>query len=182
MEPIISKFPYHKKFEKVLNNDNWQAVDTAFEEFCSLKTNEAYRRLWHLTCDKRVISVTLEDMGLANWPREHVELLRNELRYQYAKMHKGCFSTKKLMEDWLIAYRALVKQTDPIIAKQVLFRCKVTLKMDRRIVRRVMFLLNSEKTEYNFGGLRQMGFSRDEVLYLMPYRKCIRELLVAMKG
>lgn len=180
MEPIISKFPYHKKFEKVLNDGNRQAVDAAFEEFCSLSTNAAYRRLWHLTCDRRVIGITLEKMGLADWPRENVELLRNELRYQYAKMHKGCFSTKKLMEDWLIAYRTLVKQTNPIIAKAVLFRCKSTLKMDKRIIVKVVGLLDSEKPEKYLGGLKQMGFNYNEAKYLGDYRKNIRELLLAM--
>lgn len=180
MEPIISKFPYHRKFEKVLSDGNRQAVDAAFEEFCSMGTNAAYRRLWHLTCDRRIIGITLEKMGLADWPRENVELLRNELRYQYAKMHKGCFSTKKLMEDWLIAYRALVKQTDPIIAKSVLLRCKATIMMKKYIVEKVIHLLDSEKPMYYFGGLRQMGFSEDEANYLKPYRRYIRNLLVAM--
>ena len=181
MEPIISKFPYHKKFEKVLNDGNRQAVDAAFEEFCSLKTNAAYRRLWHLTCDGRVIGITLEKMGLADWPRKNVELLRNELQYQYEKMHKGCFSTKKLIESWLIAYRALVKQVGPIVAKTVLVRCQATLAMDRNIVWKVIGLLDNERPEYYFGGLRQMGFSYEEAHYLVHYRKYIRELLVAMR-
>ena len=182
MQPSISNIPYHKKFEKVLNDGNRQAVDTAFEEFCSLELDEAYRRLWYLTCDEKAIAATLNRMGLESWPRENLELLRNELRYQYAKAHKGCFSTKKVLENWLVAYKDLVKQTDPIIARAVLRRCKITLWMDKRIVHRVLNLLGSEEPENYGGGLRQLGFSYEEVCYLKESRKYVRKLLMAMKS
>lgn len=182
MEPIISKIPYHKKFEKFLNDGNRQAVDTAFEEFCSLELNDAYKRLWYLTCDEKAIAATLDRMGLADWPREKLELLRNELRYQYAKMHKGCFSTKKVMENQTAAYNALVKQTDPIIARAVMRRCRATIRRGDKTVRRVKSLLNSMNPECYRDGLRQMGFSYQEVSYLGPYHLYIYKLMWEIIG
>lgn len=105
MQPSISNIPYHKKFEKVLNDGNRQAVDTAFEEFCSLELDEAYRRLWYLTCDEKAIAATLNRMGLESWPRENLELLRNELRYQYARRIRAVFRLRRSWRTGLLPIR-----------------------------------------------------------------------------
>lgn len=181
MASINIKFPYRTKFEKVLNKGNRQQVNEGFRKFCSLELDVAGELLWNLDSGKAAIDSALKYMGLECISEENVSILRNELRYQYERIHGKCFNSDKIPEKWRPAYAELVNMTNQIVANAVLWRCQLTLEMGDDIINRVLYFLNSDSENYYFGGLRQMGFDCHDADYLKPYRVYVRELLLVMR-
>ena len=182
MASINIKFPYRTKFEKVLTKDNRQLVNEGFRKFCLLELDTAGKLLWDLDGDNAAAGAVLKYLGLESIPEEYVSLLKNELRYQYERIHGKCFEADRIPEKWKAAYVELVNNTNQIIANAVLWRCQLTLEMGDYIIDRVLYLLNSDNEKYYFGGLRQMGFDYQNANYLQPYRMYVHGLLKVMSG
>lgn len=105
-----------------------------------------------------------EDMDII--PDELVMPLRNELRYQYQQVHKSFLEGYDSNNEEL--YKAMGK--DIILTAGIcrrLFKYLMTHKSleDRS---KVIFLLNSDKENNVFGGLRKIGFTKAEAEVFLP--------------
>lgn len=174
-------FTFRSKFEKLVNSENRPVIEAAFKKFCSLdpKTTIARDLLWDLTYNPEVSSETLLKLGLNQKiiSLENVSKLRDELRHQYEKLHKG-YLTVDVSEEFIPAFEALSKKAGPIVASVVHELC--SYRMLEYNVPRALFLLRSDKENFFFGGICEVGFTSKEAEYLKPFHMEIHDLLKAM--
>ena len=121
---------------------------------------KALGELW-LTTDE-----ASEDEDMDIIPDELVMPLRNELRYQYQQVHKSFLEGYDSNNEEL--YKAMGK--DIILTAGIcrrLFKYLMTHKSpgDRS---KAIFLLNSDKENNVFGGLREIGFTKAEAEVFLP--------------
>lgn len=121
---------------------------------------KALGELW-LTTDE-----ASEDEDMDIIPDELVMPLRNELRYQYQQVHKSFLEGYDSNNEEL--YKAM--EQDIILTAGIcrrLFKYLMTHKSleDRS---KVIFLLNSDKENNVFGGLRKIGFTKAEAEVFLP--------------
>ena len=178
-EPVISVFKFRNMFKPLLNDENCVDIDSTFYRFCRLAEGNALNALWDLTFRKDV-SLSLEWLGLkpASIPEDKVSVLRNELRHQYKKVHPD-FMEPKLPESCKEAFKEVEKKTDAITANVVYGRILRRLYLNGD-TDRTIFLLKCEQEKMYCGGLYDIGFFKDEVVYLKPYHEQIRDLFEVM--
>ena len=121
---------------------------------------KALGELW-LTTDE-----ASEDEDMDIIPNELVMPLRNELRYQYQQVHKSFLEGYDSNNEEL--YKAMGK--DIILTAGIcrrLFKYLMTHKSpkDRS---KAIFLLNSDREQNVFGGLREIGFTKAEAEVFLP--------------
>lgn len=174
-------FTFRSKFEKIVSDENRPVIEAAFEKFCNFDpaTTDARNLLWNLTYNPEVASATLHDLGLSHEiiAPENVCKLRDELRYQYERLHNG-YLTVNVSEDRIPAFEALSKKAGPIVASLVNELCLQRLYGSD--VPRTLYLLKSEKENFFFGGICDVGFMPIEAEYLKPFHMQIHDLLKAM--
>lgn len=174
-------FTFRSKFEKIVSDENRPVIEATFEKFCNFDPTTTYARnlLWDLTYNPEVASATLQDLGLNHEiiAPENVCKLRDELRYQYEKLHNGYLAVN-VSEDRIPAFEALSKKAGPIVASLVNELCLQRLYGSD--VPRTLHLLKSEKENFFFGGICDVGFMPIEAEYLKPFHMQIHDLLKAM--
>lgn len=120
---------------------------------------KALGQLW-LTTNVDFVSEDLEFI-----PDELVRPLRNELRYQYQQVHKSFLEGYDSNNEEL--YKAM--EQDIILTAGIrrrLFKYLMTHSLEDRS--NVIFLLNSDKENNVFGGLRKIGFTKAEAEVFLP--------------
>ena len=120
---------------------------------------KALGQLW-LTTNVDFVSEELEFI-----PDELVRPLRNELRYQYQQVHKSFLEGYDSNNEEL--YKAM--EQDIILTAGIcrrLFKYLMTHSLEDRS--NVIFLLNSDKENNVFGGLRKIGFTKAEAEVFLP--------------
>lgn len=172
---------FRTKFEKLLNDENRPVVLATFKQFCNLdsKTTIARDVLWDLTYSESSALRALNQLCLnpAIISAENTLKLRDELRYQYEKLHIG-YLTSYIPEEYASAFNALSKKTDTIIASVIYDATMYYFRFGD--VNRTLFLLNSDKENFFFGGIRELGFSAVEADYLKPYHMQIHDFIKAI--
>lgn len=120
---------------------------------------------------------SLQKLGLVEGDISFEELIpfRNELRYQYQQNHSD-FMKLEAGE----AFKALQDKAGVIEACTVYDHCILKLHGETEEVDRIVFLLESEKENNQFGGVRELDFKKDEATYLKPYFKEIADLFKAL--
>ena len=167
---------FRSKFEKLLNDENREAVTAIFAKFCSLEFYSALDILWRLTYNPDA-SEALEELGL-NAEVEIVFPLRNELRHQYEKIH-GEFSGAIIYGAGIKEpYEALKNASDAITAYVVYEHCVKAIYTAN--VERTLYLLGSSEEKNFFGGIRSMQFNKKEAEFLKSYHLAIHSLFKAM--
>lgn len=174
-------FTFRTKFEKLVSDENRPAIEAAFEKFCSLdpETTVARDILWDLTYNPEVSFEALQELGLNQEiiSPENVSKLRDELRHQYKKRYNS-FLAVDVSEECIPAFEALSKKAGPIVASVVNELC--SYRMLGYDVPRALFLLSSDKENFFFGGICEVGFAPKEAEYLKPFHMEIHNLLKAM--
>lgn len=177
-----TKFEFRTKFKKLLNAENCASIISAFDKFCSLDSVEALKVLWKMTYSRDIALDEVFKLGLdaQMLPSEKILVLRNELRYQYEKLVEESFLQFYKGDDAKIsnAFATLKSSSDGIVASTVCDFC--ILSVQKYELERILYLLNSEKETYYFGGIRALGFDMIEADYLKPYHTEIHNLLKAM--
>lgn len=173
---------FRSKFEKeFVTDENRPVIEAAFKKFCSLdpNTTDALYILWDLTYDPKVSSATLQKLGLNAEiiPPEKVSKLRSVLQYKYGQLHAGYF-TSDVSEECKAAFEALSKNADSIVAAVVNNHCFYRMYLDD--LDRTLGLLENPLENKFFGGLRMLGFTWKEAVYLKPFHIEIYNLLKAM--
>lgn len=171
---------FRTKFSKHIQCDEEHAVFvSAFEKFINLDAETATNMLWRLTYNPYSEALWTINLDPETISSEMTAALRNELRYQYTQ-HYSDFLAAEVPEECMDAYTLLTKRTDAIAAYVVYTHCNIFLYFDEASVTRVLFLLNSDKENQYFGGLRSLNFNMEESEFLKPSHMEIYTLLKAM--
>lgn len=176
-----ANFNFRTKFKKVLNDENYSAITSAFQKFCNFTTCEARKTLWNLTYSSTKALEVLSYLGLSSEiiSYDNQMIFRNELRFQYEQLCPSFMLPS--MEDLIKSkFSALESKTDIIVANIVFDYCHAAMIKDEQIDR-ILFLLKSEKDTNYFGGIRSLGFNMEEAQYLKPFHIEIHNLLASMK-
>lgn len=151
-------------------------IAMAFSVAMEMDENPFFWLLWKLCfepCKEKALgqlwlttNVDSASEGLEFIPDELVRPLRNELRYQYQQVHKSFLEGYDSNNEEL--YNAMGK--DIILTAGIcrrLFKYLMTHESpeDRS---KVIFLLNSDKENNVFGGLRKIGFTKAEAEVFLP--------------
>ena len=105
---------------------------------------------------------------------------RNELRYQRSIINKN-FLVVDVPESCQTAYQALLDMSDPIVTVAAYNACwQVCQYISQENFDRSLYLLRSPKEEFFFGGIRNIGFTRQQSVYLKPYAFQLSNLLEAL--
>jgi len=171
---------FRNKFRKIISSEVEQdAYVSAFRKYLKLSFEDALQILWSLTYDPE--TDVLERIGLwdGNDPQNFI-VLRNELRYQYEKVHPDFLQVdvpEKAREEFI----SLEKRTDSIVATVLFRNIKYrTMVFDESSKDRVAFLLDSNKENLQFGGIRSLGFNKRATEFLLPYHSEIHALYKAL--
>ena len=185
-------FKFRTKFKKILKEESDESkVTIAFERFCKLYSDVALKLLWNMTYSSDKAWKEIYTLGLDNKliSSENVINLRNELRYQYEQhadfnlYERDTRSLDEIKDEEVKrAYSALEKSTDSIVANVVFDYCiKYCTAADTEIAR-TLFLLQNEKENIYFGGIRSLNFDELEADYLKPYHIEIHNMLNALNN
>lgn len=175
-------FTFRNKFEdRLVTDENRPVFMDAFESFCNLDPDTARKFLWYLTYNVEFLEENLQRLGLTLdlVPSDKVLTLRDELRYQYELLHPE-FLAVEVPDECLEAFTALKNHTDAIVANVVYVDCFSNSYIDELSMMQSLDLLESDKENRYFGGLRSLGFSYKEAQYLKPYHMQIHDLLKAL--
>ncbi len=105
---------------------------------------------------------------------------RNELRYQRSIVNKN-FLVLDVPESCQTAYQALLDISDLIVTIAAYNACwQVCQYISQENFERSLYLLRSPKEEFFFGGIRNIGFTRQQSVYLKPYASQLSNLLEAL--
>jgi len=186
MTDIINKnatFTFRSKFEKLLDDENRTIFIGAFEKFCDMNPDYARKLLWHLTyeTDPDAINVTLSklDLSLEVISSDKISTLRNELRFQYEQLQPD-FLKVDVPEECQDVFVALKNRTDAIVASIVYEHCQNRMYLDQDALNRILFLMSSDKENYQFGGIRELQFYTEETAYLLPFHAQIHDMFKAL--
>ena len=169
---------FRNKFLKKLSETGVaeSIIATAFSVAMGMDENPFFWLLWKLCfepCKEKALgqlwlttNVDSASENLEFIPDELVRPLRNELRYQYQQVHKSFLEGYDSNNEEL--YKAM--EQDIILTAGIcrrLFKYLMTHKSleDRS---KVIFLLNSDKENNVFGGLREIGFTKAEAEVFLP--------------
>ena len=183
MNNIIINFTYRNKFEKLItSNEERQIFTAAFNNFFGLAPNKACHFLWELTFNANVARKALQEIGLnsENMSSEMILSIRNELRHQYNQLRPGFLEVSGIPDECQIAFKALKKRTDDIVANVVYHHCTYRLDEDELYMNNLFALLSSDKDNKYFGGISSLYFGRLEADYLKPLHSLIHDLLKEM--
>jgi len=173
-----TNFNFRTKFKKLLNDENILVITKAFENFCIHSSTVARDILWRMTYSTDSAYQEIYNLGLnqKNIPTEKILLFRNELRYQYEQKYSNFLklNSEGELEE---VYSTLMNKTDSIVANVVYNRCY--LERNSSEINRILFLLQSEKEQNYFGGIRSLNFNIKETEYLKLYHTEIHNLLQA---
>lgn len=182
---------FRTKFEKIVNDDNREALQKAFQQFCNLETDKAIYLLWRLGITSNSVkdgtdatlmyaAQFLTNFGLDTEAieLENLDLLRSELRYQYEQKNLNFLQLNTWDETCQSAYDELKKKTDSIVAYVMYIRCVERVYIYG--VENVLRLLGAGEENKYFGGIRSLNFKWHEANYLKPYHEQIYKLLKAM--
>ena len=167
---------FRKKFEKLINDENRSVIMATFDDFCSLKPDKAIEMLWELSVWGDEYYEDLKKLGISE---EDILLVRNELRYQYELQNPGfCLITHSVAQDEI---NDLVNHAGLIEANVIFEHCISKLHgSDVIALERTLFLLQNEKENLYYGGIRDLGFGKEEADFLKPHHLQIAELFNAL--
>lgn len=171
---------FRSKFSKhILSDIEREVLVSAFKKFVNFEKDAAINMLWQLTITPK--SEVLLEIGLApeTISPEMDSVLRTELRYQY-DVHHSNFLAVELPEVCREAFSLFENHTNKVIAYVVYTHCTSFLFLDESSITRALFLLNSDKENQYFGGLRSLNFNIEEAEFLKIYHQEVHALLKAL--
>lgn len=164
-----------------------EIIAMAFAIAMKMDENPFFWLLWKLSfdvCEEKALNElklttdeTIVNDELRVIPDELVQPLRNELRYQYQQVHEKFLSGYDSEEE---LYNATGK--DIILTAGIIKRLYKYIKNQRNLDKRnrVIFLLQSGKENFVFGGLKELGFSNAEATVLSPMAGVIASIFKKM--
>lgn len=182
-----TNFEFRTKFKKLLKEEDIPHITDLFQKFClNMNAKAALDILWSLTyrpTTGKISKWAIWDMDLTSElvSAENIAATRNELRFQYEKLHPN-FLEVDLPEEAQEAYHNLKKHADAIVAKVVYECLQPHLYIGNPNMQRTLYLLKSEKDNQYFGGIRALGFDMEEADYLKPYHNLIHDLLESLNN
>lgn len=175
-----TNFNFRSKFKNLLTEDiNSSEISGAFEMFCCKKPEVASNLLWYLTYGENSATITFNVLGLDFGCVPTIQL-RNELRYQYNILHPGFLTCELTSQAVKEAYEALKVKTDLIVSNVVYKHCCSKMFLTEYEISRIIYLLTSDDEKNFFGGIRALGFAKEEALYLKAFHKEILNLFKAL--
>lgn len=170
---MSKEIKFRTKFLELVKGQDIEALEAAVCKFIQMDPDSALDYLWRMTYESdEDISKTMNELGLADVSVDRIKL-RNELRHQY-----GSSIMQKPSEEY---FAEMEKRSDTITAFVVWKRCEMNLmEKGAEGIDRTLFLLSSSQENLHFGGLRAIGFSFEEAVYLKKYHEEIGALLKAI--
>ena len=181
-----TKINFRTKFKKLLKDEDYSIVEEAFKKFCTYEPAIALKVLWNLTYSSNTAVEEVYKLGLDNKiiPEQNFLNFRNELRYQYEQCteYNEFDLSEELIDDENItkAFLDLKNKSDVIVAVIVYEQCKEIL--DDSELERTLYLLQSDRDNNYFGGIRSMRFNIEEADYLKTFHMEIYNLLNALNN
>lgn len=173
-------FNFRSKFKKLLTEDIKSSdILDAFAKFCSLGPDTVSNLLWYLTYSENSAVITFNTLGLDFECIPAIQL-RNELRHQYNIIHPGFLTIELTSQEVREAYETLKAKTDLIVSNVVYHHCCSKKFLTEYEITRIIYLLSSDDDKNFFGGIRSLGFTKDESLYLKPFHEEIGNLFKAL--
>ncbi len=189
----MTKTKFRTKFQKnFVNVGNIESIKETFERFYKLSEEEALQILWRMTYSEAEALTVLGELNLSHViPVEKVQLLRNELRYQYQNVYPDFMRIcdfSDVMNPEMIAQAQedlfeLGGKSDRIIASVILKKCKELIKEQGAcsfFMDKTLYLLKNEEEKNFFGGIRCLKFDPIEADFLKPFHMYIFKLLSIM--
>lgn len=173
----VQEMKFRNKFQNWLSKTGVPEAIVAMAFTIAMKMDEDsfFWLLWKLSfdvCEEKALNElklttdeTIVNDELRVIPDELVQPLRNELRYQYQQVHEKFLSGYDSEEE---LYNATGK--DIILTAGIIKRLYKYIKNQRNLDKRnrVIFLLQSGKENFVFGGLKELGFTNAESEVLFP--------------
>ena len=185
----VQEMKFRNKFQNWLSKTGVPEAIVAMAFTIAMKMDEDsfFWLLWKLSFDV-CREKSLNKLGLTTdetsteedlefIPNELVQPLRNELRYQYQQVHEKFLSGYDSEEE---LYNTTEK--DIIFTAGIIKRLYKYIKTHGNVdVRnKVIFLLQSSKENFVFGGLKELGFSNAEATVLSPMAGVIASIFKKM--
>lgn len=173
-------FNFRSKFKKLLTEDIKSSdILDAFAKFCSLGPDTVINLLWYLTYSEDSAVITFNSLGLDFECIPAIQL-RNELRHQYNMIHPGFLTIELTSQEVREAYETLKTKTDLIVSNVVYHHCCSKMFLAEDEIARIIYLLSSNDEKNFFGGIRSLGFTKTESIYLKPFYEEIGNLFKAL--
>ena len=173
-------FNFRSKFKNLLTeNIKSSDISGAFEKFCLQEPEVARNLLWYSTYSEDSADVAFNILGLDAKSIPAMQL-RNELRHQYNIIHPGFLTIDTSSQEVQEAYETLKTKTDLIVSNVVYHHCCSKIFLTEYEITRIIYLLSSDDEKNFFGGIRSLGFTKAESLYLKPFHEEIAYLFKAL--
>ena len=196
---VQSVYPLRNKFTNQLFKAGLtgNSLDNAFMVAEHMNKASLLKKLWalsfvqsqewalnsfNLTCQKEYTGIFD-----AYIPRELVITFRDELRFQYTKIHKDFLTINSSYEDYSQVYEQVLKEMgmDKLLSVGIMIKVldflALSLWRNATYVEKTIFLLKTGKENYVHGGLKNIGLNRNEALALNNRAKAIANLLENIK-
>lgn len=186
---------FRTEFEKIVNDDNRDALQKVFREFHRENFDRVIRILWYLWRVTKSVDYKLEGAmtvaekflnshelcGLIK--PEDIGLLRSEFYYQYELRNPSFFHVTAKNEDCLLAFEKMLNTTkDFSIVYYVYEQFILMLSIYRGTpdLEQILFLIGNGDNLNFFAGMERLNFRWPELYYLKAYREQIYEMFKAI--
>lgn len=179
---IKEKIKLRSKFKNLLTDTDHSNISNilgTFEKFCQKEPDTVLSMLWHLTYNEHYAFAIFNIFKL-DFECIPAIKLRDEMRYQYNTIHPGFLTVKAKSQEIQKAYETLKNKSDLIVSTVVYRHCCSKIFLTESEISRIIYLLSSNDDKNFFGGIRSLGFTKAESIYLKPFHKEIGNLFKAL--
>ncbi len=161
--------------KKLLTHDQRNEVKNFCLRLDSLETSHAMDILWRLIYDREnmmtKIFTTYHEMS-----NRTIRVVCSEIRHQYFKTHHNIFAS--IPGSCRKSLQALCsRHMGSVIAFVVIKKYKAFICSMNSNLGKVLYLLGHTDSQKNYGGLKEFGFSHEEIYYLQKYASEIASLI-----
>lgn len=192
---VQSVYPLRNKFTNLLFKAGLtgNSLDNAFMVSEHMNKASLLKKLWALSFVKSQewalnsfnLTCQQEYTGIfdAYVPSELVIPFRNELRFQYTQAHKDFLTITSSYEEYAQIFEQFIKDMgmDKILSAGIMIKVldflSIHLWRNPIYVEKTFNLLKSNKDNYIYGGLKNIGLNHNEALTLNIRAKAIANLL-----
>ena len=173
---------FSSEFEKIVTENSRERVLEGFKRFCAMDVCDAIALLWRLDVFVRTEADYVLDVICLDqiFEPDDIELLGNELRYQYQKNHPEAAMSEDFVRDSCKeAYLSFANQYDSIEALEVYNKCVQCLHAPKK-AERILRMLETDDEKLFYAAMLGLGIDSQEVHFLKDYKKMIYAVLKAL--
>lgn len=170
---------FSSEFEKILKEDSREKVIEGFKHFCAMDVCDATALLWRLdvyVCTEADYVLDIIYLDKIFKPND-IELLGNELRYQYQKNNPETAISEDFVRE--CCKEAYMSFPDQLQALEVYNRCVKCLHAPKK-AERILRMLETNDEKLFHAAMLGLGIDIQEVNFFMPYKKLIYAVLKAL--